>query len=361
MFSQRYGSKKFKKDSIIYGKAPNGVDNILTANDADHTRMRSLIAHAFTEKALKSQESLIMSYVNLLIDELKIEVRRVPDGRVDMVQWLSWVTFDIVGDLSMGKTFHSLTDRKNHAWVSFLSETFKAIVFISSLRQLKIPERVVPFFLPKGLYFKRMSHLRSVSENVDQRLAEKPDRPDFLSYILRHNDEKGMTIPELKANASLFIGAGSFSTATVLCGAIYHLCKNPSALQAATAEVRGTFQTREGITVDGAAHLKYLAAVIKESHRMYPAALAGSPHVTPDDGADVSGHWIPGGVCVSPMQTCRLLTCSIDQRHDQPMGCLPINTQLHPAEAIHPGALAGGLEIQRRWQRRLSTLSCWSS
>ena len=299
MFVNRYGSRKFKKDSIIYGKAPGGVDSVLTANDDDHTRMRSLIAHAFTEKALKSQETLIMSYVNLLVDELEAEVKRAPGGKVDMVQWLSWVTFDIVGDLSMGMPFHSLSERTNHPWVSFLSETFKAIVFLSSLRQLRVPERLAPFFLPKGLYFKRMSHLNSVSKCVDQRMDANPDRPDFLSNILRHSNEKGMTIPELKANASLFVGAGSFSTATVLCGAIYYLCKSPSALEAVTTEVRNAFKTRGAITFDSAAHLKYLAAVINESHRMYPAALAGSPHLAPDDGAHVSGRWVPGGVGVS--------------------------------------------------------------
>ena len=361
MFTRRYGSKKFKKDSIVYGKAPDGVDNILTANDADHTRMRSLIAHAFTEKALKSQQPLIMSYVKLLIDQLNMEVSRVQDGRVDMVQWLSWVTFDIVGDLSMGQTFHSLSNRNYHPWVSYMSDMFKAIVFMSSLRQLGIAEKIVPFLLPKDLYFKRMSHLRSVSETVDQRMAEHTVRPDFLSYILKHNNEKGMTIPELKANASLFIGAGSFSTATVLCGAIYYLCKTPSALQAATAEVRDAFQSGEAITVDSVAHLRYLTAVINESHRMYPAALAGSPHMTPDEGANISGHWIPGGVCYCLILKRRLLTCSIDKRHAQPMGCLPINDQFHLAEPVHSGALAGGLEIQPRSQRRLPAIFCWSS
>ena len=326
MFSQRYGNQKFKKDSIVYGKAPDGVNSVLTANDADHSRMRGLIAHAFSEKALKSQESLIQSYVNLLINELKKEVRTIPGGTVDMVQWLSWVTFDIVGDLSMGKTFHSLTDKEFHPWVSFLSETFKAIVFMSTLRQLKIPEKLVPLFLPKGLYLKRMSHLRSVTKSVHQRMAESPDRPDFLSYILKHNDEKGMTIPEIIANASLFIGAGSFSTATVLCGAIYYLSKTPSAFKAATEEVRNAFQTEEAISVDSVAQLTYLSAVINESHRMYPAALAGSPHLVPDNGAFISGRWIPGGVCGFLRFKYRLITEAIDECHDQPMGSLSINT-----------------------------------
>ena len=296
MFTQRYGSRQFKKDSLIYGKAPDGVDSVLTANDADHARMRGLIAHAFSEKALKSQEPIIQSYVDLLINGLKMEADRTPGGTVDMVKWLSWVTFDIMGDLSMGKTFHSLTDQEFHPWVSFMSGMFKTIVFVATLRQLKIPRLLMPLFLPKDLYFKRMSHLRSVSEHVDQRIAENPDRPDFLSYILKHNDEKGMTIPELKANASLFIGAGSFSTATVLCGAIFYLSKTPSALQAATEEVRKSFPNKKAISVDRVARLTYLSAVIKESHRMYPAALAGSPHLVPDEGAIISGRWVPGGV-----------------------------------------------------------------
>lgn len=299
MFTHRYGSQKFKKDSIVYGRAANGVDSVLTANDADHTRMRALMAHAFSEKALESQEPLIQSYVSLLIDGLKTQVDRTASGKVDMVQWLSWVTFDIVGDLSMGKAFHSLTDRGTHEWVSFLSETFKALVFMSGARQLKVPEFLLPLVLPRGLYQKRMDHLRSVSDNVDQRLKERPERPDFLSYILKHNDEKGMSLPELKANASLLLGAGSFSTATVLCGAVYYLCRNPSVLEKVTEEVRGTFRSGAEISVDRTMKLEYLSAVLNESHRMYPAALAGSPHRTPSDGAVIDGHWIPGDVSPS--------------------------------------------------------------
>ena len=36
-----------------YGKDPNGVVNIFSANDTDHSRLRRLLAHWFSDKALR--------------------------------------------------------------------------------------------------------------------------------------------------------------------------------------------------------------------------------------------------------------------------------------------------------------------
>jgi cytochrome P450 len=49
------------------GRAPS----ILTANDADHTRFRKSLLHAFSDKALRAQESLIKQYVDMLVQKLK--------------------------------------------------------------------------------------------------------------------------------------------------------------------------------------------------------------------------------------------------------------------------------------------------
>jgi cytochrome P450 len=44
-----------------------------------------------------------------------------------------------------------------------------------------------------------------------RKLVEKTDRKDFLSYVLRYNDERGITEDEIVANAVVLIVAGSES------------------------------------------------------------------------------------------------------------------------------------------------------
>ena len=86
ILEQRQGQKKFRKDSIIYGKRANDVDSLPAANDSDHAGMRRLLAYAFSEKALKVQKPLLQSYVESLMNRLHEQVIGPADGKVDMVK-----------------------------------------------------------------------------------------------------------------------------------------------------------------------------------------------------------------------------------------------------------------------------------
>lgn len=58
-----------------------------TANDSDHRRMRRLLSHAFSEKALGAQEPLITRYVDLLMLRLKQQASDPATSVVDIVKW----------------------------------------------------------------------------------------------------------------------------------------------------------------------------------------------------------------------------------------------------------------------------------
>ena len=135
------------------------------------------------------------------------------------------------------------------------------------------------------------------TEKVRTRLAIGTSRSDFMSYILRHNDEKGMTVPEIIVNANLLILAGSETTATLLSGATYHLLRNPTALYKLNNEIRNTFMAEDEITLTSVQNLKYMTAVLNESLRMYPPVSGGLPRRVPGKGEFINGRWVPGGVC----------------------------------------------------------------
>lgn len=81
--------------AIATKKNPFGAESIFNAEkDADHSRMKRVLAHAFSEKALREQEPLIQGYVNLLM----ISLREVAvTGPLNIVSWYELVAFDIVG------------------------------------------------------------------------------------------------------------------------------------------------------------------------------------------------------------------------------------------------------------------------
>ena len=94
------------KDPGAYNALSTGVHSILTTpTDADHSRFRRLLAHGFSEKAIREQEPLLLQYINLLIRGLH---EKAEDGPQDMVAWYNWATFYLIGDLTFKESFDCL-------------------------------------------------------------------------------------------------------------------------------------------------------------------------------------------------------------------------------------------------------------
>ena len=106
-----------------------------------------------------------------------------------------------------------------------------------------------------------------------------------------------MTQGEIQSNSSLFIVAGSDSTATVLTGTTYYLLQSPELLQKATDEVRTSFNSEEEINAQSVGRLPYVIACLDEASRIYPTILTGQAVIVPREGDVVGNEWIPGGVC----------------------------------------------------------------
>ena len=134
-----YGHKKggqlsFQKDKRLYRGSLTVADNILLANDADHSRQRRLLSHAFSEKALRGQEDILEGYIKLLIGQLiaQSEANKV----VNLVQWYNFTTFDIIGDLAFGEPFGCLESGSYHPWVAMIFKGFRLAVYNQTMKRL---------------------------------------------------------------------------------------------------------------------------------------------------------------------------------------------------------------------------------
>ncbi len=284
----------------------NGIHSILSANNADHARYRRLLAHAFSEKALHEQEYLPLAYIDLLTRRLRGIVSSSGNhgAVVDIVKWLNFTTFDIVGDLALGESFHCLEESKYHGWVSILFTQFKAAGLFMSLRFFGL-DKLLLMVLPKSLLKKRTEHAKYSKDRIHHRLAQGKEgadsqRNDFMTYVLRYNDEKGMTVPEIEQTFRVLVVAGSETTGTALSGILGNLLQSPDAMAKITNEIRQSFKNASEICANRVSNLPYLNAVIEEGLRLCTPVALGLPRVVPTGGAEVSGQWLPGGVSSSP-------------------------------------------------------------
>ncbi|OCK74119.1 cytochrome P450 [Lepidopterella palustris CBS 459.81] len=290
---------QMQKDPWHYQKHDK-TPSLHVSGDADHTRMRRLISHAFSDKALRDQEPIMQSYTNLLMSRLH-EVTRNGNA-INIKQWFHWALFDLFGDLCYGESFGCLQNGKSHPWIDIIGESIQAFAYIALCRRIPGLERLVFSMMPKKKIEQAAWHTKFSSDLADKRMAMVTDRPDFMSFLLKYNDEKGLSVPEIRSNSNVLIPGGSETTGTFLTGTTYHLLKNPSAYKCLVEEIRGSFQSAEDITVAKLTTLKYLGAVIEEGLRIYPPVPSNMPRVIHEEGAMVCDRWVPGGtsVCAAP-------------------------------------------------------------
>jgi cytochrome P450 len=134
--------------------------------------------------------------------------------------------------------------------------------------------------MPTEMARKRDAFLAMGMELTQKQIAvEKPSayqKHDFFSYMMStENSEKSMTYGEMVTNATVFMIAGSESTATLLAGTILSLLKNPAKMDKVTKEIRDAFETEDQITTVSSSKLLYMLACLEESLRMTLPATFG--------------------------------------------------------------------------------------
>ncbi|KAJ5928246.1 hypothetical protein N7466_007202 [Penicillium verhagenii] len=298
---RKSGAPSFAKDPQFYiPSSSGGAANLINSSDADHSGQKRLLTHAFSVRSLQEQEQLIVGYIDLFIQRLgRYTTTEGESEALDLVHWLNFLTFDIIGDLAFGEPFGCLENSEHHPWVATMFKSIKTGAFLRALSIYPLVAMFIRQAMPKSLIRKRLEHYQLSKERVDRRLATSTSRPDFISYILRYNDERGMETSEIQTNAALLIQAGSETTATALAACNFYLQKHPTYYAQLVEEVRSSFNSEKEINFLSVARLPFLNAVIEEGLRMYPPSPAIGPRVVPEGGAMVCGQHLPEKTSVS--------------------------------------------------------------
>ncbi|KAI1340957.1 isotrichodermin C-15 hydroxylase [Xylariaceae sp. FL0016] len=286
------------KDPSVYRRIPGRPASITSANDEDHRRLRRIQAPAFSERAIAMQEKYIQQHISIFlhkIQDLSHDPNTSNNGAIDVAHWITLLITDIIGELAFGQDFGCLRDGALHPWLGTISSSVRMVTIMSEVTRLPtwLVTIVRAVAVPGNLKRERGKLHEFGAQAVKRRMAMGTDRPDLMSYALKHRDEGGMSDGEIGEAALTFIVAGSETTASLLSGALFLLTENPATLQKLTGIVRGGFASPSDLTLLKLQGHEYLGAVLHECLRLYPPAPDGFMRRTDERGAIVAGEIIP--------------------------------------------------------------------
>ncbi|KAI0467683.1 isotrichodermin C-15 hydroxylase [Xylaria cf. heliscus] len=289
------GSGNLPKDTKFYITVPGTIENISTASDENHRRLRRIQGHAFSEKAVLLQEPYLLMHIKRFVTCLRDEATK-NNGIINITKWVDILASDMIGDLSFGQSFGGLESGQLHPWLSSLYTTTKTFTFTREI--LRLPGPLIRFALaciPKKMREHQKGAMPFGVKAAERRLAQPTDRPDIMSYMLRHNDDegKGMSRAEIDMAAITFIFAGSETTATMITGTMYLLLSNPPVLRKLTQSIRTDFPDESDLTNAGLKQHEYLDCVLKEGLRLYPPTPDKLFRTTKDRSVVVAGKVVP--------------------------------------------------------------------
>ena len=306
IYANRAGKKEFPKNmlwnalpQIDKPKEEPPTQTIIGSDETHHSRFRKLLSHAFSNKALKAQESLIQSSIDLLMTRIREAAGSNPEHITDLDRWFAYTTFDIIGDLAFGESFNCLRDSKFHPWVAMAFGNLKAMCWFIAVLHYPLSEALLLCMVPQRMVDQIRSLDAMTEETLTRRMASQMDRPDFIAHIKRHSGDEGMTDKEIHENSKALIIAGSETSSTALSGLVNFLLIRPECLAKLVEEIRDAFEAESEITAASINQLSYLKAAFHETIRIYPSVPDGLRRLVPDGGNIVCGEFLPAGVSLS--------------------------------------------------------------
>lgn len=178
------------------------------------------------------------------------------------------------------------------------------------------------FMFPKNVRDSRDYQENLVRERLQTRINSESQqgRCDFVDSMLKHqgaSDE--MSFDEMTMTANVVVVAGSETTATLMSGVTWYLCRDPRVCEKVKEEVRGRFKNEEEITFASVIDCEYMLAVLEEALRMYPPAPSNFNREALED-MKVDGVPVPKGTHVGVHQ---LAAYRSEENWTQPSEFLP--------------------------------------
>ncbi|OQU98782.1 hypothetical protein CLAIMM_04512 [Cladophialophora immunda] len=325
-----HGSMGRLMKADFYDTLAGEYHNIANTRDREeHQRKRKYISNAFALSNILELEPKIAGTLSLLLSKLDQMASTTESSRaLDVHDWLSFFTFDVISQVAVGETFGFLQNGSDqfrgqtkygkpgkwHVVPSTITSQRAAFRFKVALGQMS---KAWYDFWTRILWFSRgktdVDMFTAVAiGQVRERIRKDKDLeafpPDFMSRLLKDKEGKPRNLPfmELVSEAIVLLNAGSDTTSSGLTSAIWELATHPAARKELQKELDGALGEVDEdngfrvATYEQVKDLKYLQACLTETLRLNPPIPYGPPRLIIDPkGVMVAGEHFRYGTTVS--------------------------------------------------------------
>ncbi|GLA62675.1 hypothetical protein AtubIFM54640_003805 [Aspergillus tubingensis] len=232
-----------------------------------HRQRRKLFARGYSQAAMLEFEPHISNKIDMVLKQWKA---RSADGPIDVYPWLHWLAFDVVYHLMFDDDPGQVNSGRSHEVMAYLQA-----------------------WKPTYIYY---------SVNLIKRSRERGTKTPFLRAALNGDEDaflgRPLTNSELAEECMGGMFAGSGTTANTFTFLLWACLRKPDVVARLKAELREAFPDATIIPDHRTcSSLPYLQAVISETFRRYPAAIAILPRTAVKD-TTIAGVPIPKGTVV---------------------------------------------------------------
>ena len=244
-------------------------------------------------------------YVDDAVAAFLSKLSKLQEQPINMALWAQLFAFDVVGEVTFSKRFGFMDAGQDDGSFAQIDNALRSAAWVGQVPWLYwLHDWISPYIGNRLGITARHGSLRSfAAKEVDARKTRGSDHRDILEKLFEvHRDKpEEMNDMAVLSMATSNVFAGSDTTAISIGSVLYHLCCNRQAKDKLMEEIVATQkdgQIGKTVAMDVARAMPYLQACLYEALRLFPAVGMTLPRVTPPEGIEIDGRFIPGGTVV---------------------------------------------------------------
>ncbi|KAI0875612.1 cytochrome P450 oxidoreductase [Hypoxylon argillaceum] len=281
-------------------------------NDKRHSERRRIVNHVYSLANILKSEKYIDLCSEIFVSRL--ESFAASQQAVNLGEWFQMYAFDVIGELYFGRMFGFMEKSHDHGdWIRSLDLLMPFLCMTSVA-----PSYMRPLILSSALVvpgsiaaLKAVDTIGTATRDVVSKrfnigaTPEHEQRADVLQQLYNIYEEKGEKVDfkmgDIEQEAYVALFAGSDTTAIAFRSVFYNLMKNPDVYAELLEELDTAVDNGRlhfPVSYAEAARLPLLCACIKEALRVHPGVQLSMPRISPPEGLELCGTFVPAGYTV---------------------------------------------------------------
>ncbi|KAK4248362.1 cytochrome P450 [Corynascus novoguineensis] len=312
------GKRFFKTPFYAVFPPPENPDIFTETREDVHATKKRVANVPYSMAAMQQLSPFIDDTIELLARKIETFIDKEPRGVFNLGDYLHYFAFDVLGEVAFSRSFGFLEEGRdvdgaiktidNSQWYNGLVGQVPELDYLLRRNPLW---QFVPWLSTKNALITRMaleemSRRQPFDKDNGGLLRTGDGRQDLMASLIQGylKDPQRFGEKDVFSVAHGAIFAGSDSTASTMQSFFWHVLNAPPVYQSILHELEqaigeGAIPAEGNLTWNQAQSLPYLQACLKEAMRVRPAVGLNITRLVPPEGAELDGHFFPGGTTVA--------------------------------------------------------------